>query len=218
MGIDGPSGSGKSSTSRGVAARFGFDYLDTGAMYRACTWAMLEAGLTDPIQITDLVRTAALDIGTDPAHPTFAVNGTDVTEAIREPRVSEAVSRLATIPAVREELVARQQAIVAAERVGIVVEGRDVTTVIAPDAQVRVLLTADPQARMARRAAELGDRVDQAAVQDQVLRRDRDDATVAQFETAANGVVTIDSTSMGLDDVIDTVAALVTAAQQDSHE
>ncbi len=211
--IDGPSGSGKSSTSRGVAARLSLDYLDTGAMYRAVTWLALQRDIdrSDAAAVADLALCASLEIGLDPTNPTIAIENQDVTEAIRAPEVSAAVSSIATNLTVREDLVARQQALIAAASSGIVAEGRDITTVVAPDAQVRVLLVADPAARVARRHAELGERVDSAAVTDQVIRRDRDDATVAQFESAAPGVTVIDSTFLSLDEVIEAICALVPA-------
>ncbi len=209
--IDGPSGSGKSSTARGVAGRLGLAYLDTGAMYRAATWLVLDRGLTDadPETVARRIATAAIEIATDPDAPTISIDGTDVTTAIREPEVSKAVSTVATNLAVRQDLIARQRAIVAAAERGIVVEGRDITTVVAPDADVRVLLVADPAARVARRQAELGGRVDQAAVTDQVIRRDRDDSTVAAFTEAAPGVTVVDSTELTLDQVIDVICGLV---------
>lgn len=209
--IDGPSGSGKSSTSRGVAGRLGLAYLDTGAMYRAATWFVLDRGLTDSDAETVARRIAAapIEIATDPAAPTISIDGTDVTAAIREPEVSKAVSTVATNLAVRRDLIARQKAIVAAAEHGIVVEGRDITTVVAPEAEVRVLLVADPAARVARRQAELGGRVDHAAVTDQVIRRDRDDSTVAAFTEAAPGVTVVDSTELTLDQVIDVICGLV---------
>jgi CMP/dCMP kinase len=209
--IDGPSGSGKSSTSRGVASRLGLDYLDTGAMYRAATWLALQTGVprSDHEAVAQLVRDADLAINLDPLDPTITMAGTDVTAAIREPEVSAAVSSIATNLGVRELLIARQREIIAASRRGIVAEGRDITTVVAPDAMVRVLLVADPAARVARRHAELGEKVDQTAVTDQVIRRDRDDATVAQFEAAAPGVTVVDSTYLNLEEVIDAICALV---------
>lgn len=209
--IDGPSGSGKSSTSRGVAERLGLAYLDTGAMYRAVTWLALERGLdrTDAATVAGTIANARLDVATDPTAPTISVDGTDVTTAIRDPRVSQAVSSVATNLAVRKNLIARQQAIIAAAEPGIVVEGRDITTVVAPEATVRVLLVADPAARVARRQAELGDRVDHEAVTDQVIRRDRDDSTVAQFTDAAPGVTVVDSTDLNLEQVIDVICGLV---------
>lgn len=211
--IDGPSGSGKSSTARGVAKRFGFDYLDTGAMYRAVAWLVLENGIdtTDHDAVLQAVREADVHLDRDPTKPEVVINGTDITHAVREPRVSASVSAVATIPEVRTVMVARQQQEIAREGRSIVVEGRDITTVVAPDAAVRVLLVADPAARVARRQAELAG-VDAASVTDQVLRRDRDDATVAEFQTAAEGVTVIDSTHLTLDEVIDEVSRLVEAA------
>ncbi|MDN5727641.1 MAG: (d)CMP kinase [Propionibacteriales bacterium] len=208
--IDGPSGSGKSSTSRGVAERLGLQYLDTGAMYRAITWAVMRSGLdtADTTAVADLVRRTDLTISLDRRAPSFAVDGTDVTTAIRQPEVSAAVSGVATNLEVRAELVRRQQLIVAEARPGIVAEGRDITTVVAPDADLRLLLVADPQARVGRRAAELDGRADRAAVTDQVLRRDRDDSTVATFTEAAEGVTVIDSTHLTLNEVINQICGL----------
>jgi cytidylate kinase len=215
--VDGPSGSGKSSASRGVARRLGFAYLDTGAMYRAATWLMLNSDIEqdDPELVAKLVAEADLGVGTDPRAPIFTVNGADVTAAIREPVISASVSKVATNLAVRRLLIERQREIIAASRPGIVVEGRDITTVVAPDAQVRVLLVADPAARVARRKNELGDRILDAEVHDQVIRRDRDDSTVARFHDAAPGVTVIDSTDLSLDQVIDRITELVTAARND---
>lgn len=209
--IDGPSGSGKSSTSRGVAARLGLHYLDTGAMYRAATWLVLNSDIDrdDPDAVTALVSSAAFTIGEDSQAATIAINGTDVTTAIREPEISAAVSKIATNLDVRADLVARQRALIEEAEPGIVAEGRDITTVVAPDAPVRVLLVADPAARVARRQAELDGRIDQDAVTDQVIRRDRDDSTVSQFHDAAPGVHVVDSTDLTLEQVIDAICALV---------
>lgn len=214
--IDGPSGSGKSSTSRGVAARLGLAYLDTGAMYRAIAWLVRDQQIdtTDHAAVAVATRAADLDVTTDPAAPRFAVGGTDVTSAIREPEISATVSQVATIPAVREELITRQRAIIAAATGGIVVEGRDITTVVAPEAALRLLLVADPQARVSRRRTELGGTVDDAAVTDQVLRRDRDDSTVAAFTEAAPGVTVVDSTHLSLDEVIERVCQLAGAVRE----
>lgn len=212
--IDGPSGSGKSSTARGVANRLGLAFLDTGAMYRAMTWLALHTELdrTDEDAVAELVGEAVLDINLDPDSPSISVDGHDVTEAIRDPDVSATVSSIATNLAVRADLVGRQKQLIAEADRGIVAEGRDITTVVAPDAPVRVLLVADPAARVARRHAELGDEVDHHAVTDQVIRRDRDDSAVAQFESAAPGVTVIDSTHLALDQVIDAICALVPSA------
>lgn len=208
--IDGPSGSGKSSTARGVAQKLGLAFLDTGAMYRAATWLVLQSDVTatDTDAVASLVEAADIAIELDPARPTIAIDGTDVTDAIREPVVSAAVSAVATNLAVRADLVARQQAIIGSAEQGIVAEGRDITTVVAPEAPVRVLLVADPSARVARRQAELGERVTSSEVTDQVIRRDRDDSTVAQFTEAAEGVVVVDSTDLTLSEVIDRIADL----------
>ena len=206
--IDGPSGSGKSSTARGVAEKLGLAYLDTGAMYRAAAWLVAEEGATDPAEITRLIDAAVLDISTDPQAFRISINGHDVTTAIREPRISQFVSTVATIQPVRDLLAARQREIIAAATGGIVAEGRDITTVVAPDAPVRVLLVADPQARIARREAELAGAANTAEVTDQIVRRDRDDSTVAAFTEAAEGVTVIDSTHLDLAEVIDQISRL----------
>jgi cytidylate kinase len=186
-------------------------------MYRAATWLVQNSDVEkdDPELVAKLVAEADFGVGTDPSAPVFAVNGADVTAAIREPVISASVSKVATNLAVRKLLIERQREIIAGCRPGIVVEGRDITTVVAPDAQVRVLLIADPAARVARRKSELGDRVHEAEVHDQVIRRDRDDSTVAQFHAAAPGVTVIDSTELSLDDVIDRITELVTAARHE---
>lgn len=208
--IDGPSGSGKSSTARGVASRLGLAYLDTGSMYRAATWLALNAGidLQDRQQVRALVERAQLQIDLDPAASTIAVDGTDVSGPIRSPEVSSAVSAIATNLDVRADLIARQRDLIVGAHRGIVVEGRDITTVVAPQAQVRVLLVADPNARVARRQAELGESVTGADVTDQVIRRDADDSTVAAFTSAAPGVTVVDSTHLSLAEVIDRICAL----------
>jgi cytidylate kinase len=212
--IDGPSGSGKSSASRGVASRLRLRYLDTGAMYRAATWSVMAAGieLSDVDAVAEHVRHLDLRIGTDPTAATFAVGEHNVDEAIREPRISANVSAIATNLAVRAELIARQRAVIEQARTdgaGIVAEGRDITTVVAPDADVRVLLTASEGARLARRDAQLGSgTVDESALRDQVLRRDRDDASVSSFHEAADGVVHVDSTHLDLDQVVDVICGL----------
>ena len=158
--IDGPSGSGKSSVSKAVAARLGIGYLDTGAMYRALTWWCLERDLdlTDVDAVAAAARDLPLDIGTDPGAPTVLVDGTDVTAAIRTTEVSTAVSAVATNREVRPVLQQLQRdlmARIAEQTGGVVAEGRDITTVVAPDARVRVLLTASEEARLRRRSAEL---------------------------------------------------------------
>ncbi|HEU4909177.1 MAG TPA: (d)CMP kinase [Propionibacteriaceae bacterium] len=210
--IDGPSGSGKSSTARGVADRLGLAFLDTGAMYRAITWLALEEGVDveDRAAVTRLLERASIQVDLDPRRPAISINGVDVSEAIRAPEVSKAVSAIATNLDVRADLVARQKKLIADAIRGIVAEGRDITTVVAPHADVRVLLVADPAARVARRHAELEEhQLDVDAIHDQVIRRDRDDSLVAEFESAAPGVHLVDSTSLSLEEVIETICAFV---------
>jgi CMP/dCMP kinase len=215
--IDGPSGSGKSSTARGVAEKLGLAFLDTGAMYRAITWLALQEGVDvdDQAAVADLLTRASMEIDMDPRRPAIAINGVDVSEAIRAPEVSAAVSAIARNLDVRADLVARQKKLIADAASGVVAEGRDITTVVAPDAEVRVLLVADPAARVARRHAELAEHeihVDE--VTDQVIRRDRDDSVVAEFESAAPGVHVVDSTSLSLEEVIDMICGFVPVQAQ----
>ena len=212
--IDGPSGSGKSSTSRGVAARLGLRYLDTGAMYRGMTWWMLENGVDvgDPSAVAARVREARIESGTDPLAPTITVDGVDVAAAIRGEAVTGAVSPVSAVPEVRAVLLELQRSIIAADG-GIVVEGRDIGSVVAPDAPVKVYLTADPEARALRRAAEEGGS-DVAATQQSLLARDRIDSgrTVAPL-TMAEGAVHLDTTPYSLDEVIGLVVDLVEAVE-----
>lgn len=212
--VDGPSGSGKSTVSREVAQRLGLAYLDTGAMYRALTWWCLrtEVPLDDREAVARASRELPLELGTNPAAPTVHVGGEDVGAQIRTSEVSERVSAVATNLEVRANMRERQRRLIVADPRGTVAEGRDITTVVAPDADVRVLLTASEEARLERRARELHGVVDEstlAATHDQVVRRDRDDSTVSQFTVAADGVCTIDSSSLSLEEVIRAVLAVV---------
>ncbi len=217
--IDGPSGSGKSSVSRAVAGRLGVGYLDTGAMYRALTWWCLDRDidLTDVDAVAAAARALPLEIGTDPAAPTVSVAGTDVSVAIRTTEVSTAVSAVATnleVRAVLQQLQRDLMARIAEQSGGVVAEGRDITTVVAPDARVRVLLTASEEARLRRRSAELHGTVDAAAVEatrDQVVRRDRDDSTVSAFTEAAEGVVLLDTSELDFDESVEAVLDVVAA-------
>ena len=224
--IDGPSGTGKSTIAKRVAACKGLAYLDTGAMYRALTWWCLHQGidLADADAVADAARTMPLRVGTDPREPTFAVGDHDVTADIRTSRISTQVSAVATNLAVRAELQHRQRQQIAAETVpgghskgrGIVAEGRDITTVVAPDAPVRILLVADEQIRLARRSNELHGRADAQALEatrDQVLRRDAQDSAVSNFTTAADGVITVDTSMMDVDQAVAAVVELVEAAR-----
>ena len=208
--IDGPSGAGKSSTSRGVARALGLRYLDTGSMYRALTWWLLDRGAatTDPDAVARLAAAPVIEVSTNPAVPWTRVDGTDVSEAIRTREVTGAVSAVAAVPQVRARLIAMQREIIAAAG-GIVAEGRDIGTVVAPGAQVKVFLTADGAARAGRRIAEAN-----WSTQADQERRDRLDA--AQSVKAADAVV-IDSTGLGLDEVVGLIVGLVPQASRKSR-
>ncbi len=204
--VDGPSGSGKSTAARGVASNLGLRYLDTGAMYRALTWWMLQHGIAvdDAQAVAAHAGQPTLDVGTDPSQPRVTVDGTDVTGLIRTRQVSNNVSAVASVPAVRARLVAMQQAIIAqtcAGGSGIVAEGRDIGTVVAPDAAVKVFLVASETARARRRSADLAadPGATPAVTQAEQERRDRADAS--QTGKAADAVQ-IDSTQLGLAEVI----------------
>ncbi len=212
--IDGPSGSGKSTISRRLAEELGMAYLDTGAMYRAAAWWCVNqmVDLSDQDATLALVETIPWRISTDPKSPRFIVDDIDVTTAIRTTEISTVVSQVATNLGVRAWMKAKQREIIRAAPQGIIAEGRDITTVVAPDADVRILLIADESARLERRARELHGTVDQesiAATADQVVRRDRDDSAVSNFSVAADGVVTVDSTHLTLEETIDTVRSLI---------
>ncbi len=218
--IDGPSGTGKSSVSRAVARALHAAYLDTGAMYRALTWAVLDHGIDpgDHDTVAGYAPNAPLEVGMDPDAPSITVAGIDVSELIREDRITEAVSAVATNLAVRADLQARQRALIRAgvQTYGAVVaEGRDITTVVAPDAPVRILLTASEQARLARRAHQLTGRDDEqarAAQRDKVIARDAKDATVSQFTAAADGVTALDTSELSFEESVAAVLELVGVA------
>jgi len=213
--VDGPAGSGKSSVSRAAARALGFDYQDTGAAYRALALSSLDRGIRTEDADAVIAGLPGFDyeIGTDPDDYFVRVGGADVTDAIREPRVTGAVSRIAGVPEVRRHLVDLFRSIIAGtSRPGIVTEGRDITTVVAPDAPVRILLTASEEARMARRSAELPG---QAAgeVGRQLSARDAQDSRVVDFMNAADGVITLDSTDLDFEQTVAAVVDLVKAAR-----
>src|SRR5215472_1689637 len=204
--VDGPAGSGKSSTARGVATDLGLRYLDTGAMYRALTWWLISQKLDfrDPAAVARGARRPVIDVTTDPASPAVSVDGTDVTGLIRTREVSNAVSAVASVPEVRKHLVARQQAILAdacAAGEGIVAEGRDIGTVVAPQAVVKVFLTASEDARARRRSADLATDpgATTAVTRDEQRRRDTADAAQSAM---ASDAIKLDSTAMSLEQVI----------------
>ena len=207
--MDGPSGSGKSSTARGVAERLGLRYLDTGAMYRAVTWWMLEhdVDVDDPEAVAAHADRPVLESGTDPLAPTIAVDGTDVAEPIRGPEVTGAVSAVSAVPEVRARLLQVQRGLIGEG--GIVVEGRDIGTVVAPDAEVKVFLTADAGARAERRAAERAGS-DVGATQQDLARRDKlDSGRVASPLTMAADAHHLDTTAHTLEEVVEQVVDLV---------
>ncbi|MGW4472004.1 (d)CMP kinase [Nonomuraea sp. NPDC004354] len=214
--MDGPSGSGKSSASRGVARALGLRYLDTGAMYRAITWWMLQRGvdLTDPAAIAARAGEPSLVSGTDPDDPTIHVDGVDVAGPIRSQEVTGAVSLVAAVPDVRARLVEMQREIIG--KGDIVVEGRDIGTVVAPDATLKVYLTASADARALRRTAELNvetgvpDTTTVEAQRAAMARRDSLDSTRKTDPLSmADGAVEIDTTPLDLDQVIAEVLRLI---------
>lgn len=215
--IDGPAGSGKSSVSKEVARRLGFRYLDTGASYRAFGWMLLDAGV-DPNDGESVI--AALDafdygIGTDPDEYFVRVGREDVTEAIREPRSAAAASATAQLPPVRTFMVDLFRRLIRESgAAGIVVEGRDITTVVTPDAPVRLLLTASEEVRAARRAGELtGAAGALETVAAAIAARDAADSKMVNFTSAADGVITVDTTTLQFEEVVQAVLGIVAEAR-----
>ncbi|MBT5576247.1 MAG: (d)CMP kinase [Microbacteriaceae bacterium] len=212
--VDGPAGSGKSSVSKAVARRLGYAYYDTGAAYRALAWAAVNAGID--LQSEDAVvavqDSAEYVASHDPDHQVFHVDGVDVTEAIRGHEVSGSVSHIARHPRVRQGLVDHFRSVISAcSYPGIVMEGRDITTVVAPDAQVRVLLTADEEVRIARRQAELAG-VTAEPVAESLKARDRSDQSVVDFMNAAPGVALLDSGPLTFGQTVDAMLSLIDEA------
>jgi CMP/dCMP kinase len=203
--VDGPSGSGKSTVSKRLAVSIGARYLDTGAMYRAVTWAVLRDGV-DPKDADAVAKVAAgidLFVGTDPLSPHVRVDGVPVDKQIRGPEVTSSVSAVSAVPAVREIMVARQREIIATAR-RIVVEGRDIGAVVAPDAEVKVYLTASADERARRRSAENAADVHTTAAD--LARRDRLDSTRAQDPMRqASDAIELDTTALGIDEVVSTL-------------
>jgi cytidylate kinase len=215
--VDGPAGSGKSSVSKAAARQLGFAYLDTGAAYRAVTWHVLhsDVDLASEDAIVGTLASFDYSCATDPDAVTFHVGSTDVTEAIRGGNVTSAVSTVARIPAVRARVNSVFHHIMATtDKPGIIIEGRDITTVVAPEAPVRVLLTASEEARAARRAAELPAAASVADATAAALKaRDTADAKVSEFMVAADGVTTLDSTHLSYDETIAALVGLITAGK-----
>ncbi len=217
IGIDGPAGSGKSTVSKRLAEELGIGYLDTGAMYRALTWFALNQGLDlgDHQAVVAAAERMPLAMDSDPLAPRYVVGDTDVTEAIRQPRITESVTAVSTNLGVRRWMAREQRRRMVEAREngsGMVAEGRDITTVVCPDADVRVLLLADNEARLARRTLELyGDTTHDhlEATRRQIEDRDAADSTVSQFLTPAPGVSLIDSSRLSVDQVVDAIVMLV---------
>jgi cytidylate kinase len=210
--LDGPSGTGKSSVARAVAARLDADYLDTGAMYRAATVAVLDAGVdpTDAVAVAGVVAAARIEVGTTAGEELVLVDGVDVAERIRSAEVTRAVSPVSAVPAVRRQLVEQQRALVFAAP-GVVVEGRDIGTVVLPDATLKIYLTAAPEVRAQRRAGQLGltEPAEIASLAEDLRRRDEYDSSRADspLRPAADAVI-VDSTDLDREAVIDRVVEL----------
>jgi cytidylate kinase len=204
--IDGPSGSGKSTVSRALAQRLGLEHLDTGAMYRGVAFAALRRGIdpSDPSALARMVEDVELDVGPE----VVTVDGVDATAAIRGPEVTGVVSLVATVPEVRAEMVARQRRWID-ERHGGVVEGRDIGSVVCPDADLKVFLTARLDVRAERRHGEEADR-DFERVAQQLVERDTTDSTRSQSPlVVADGAVVVDTTDRTVEQIVDELAALL---------
>lgn len=233
--IDGPSGSGKSTVARGLARTLGIGYLDTGAMYRALTWYCLDAGLPldDKAAVAGAADSFTLSITTSPDDFRVSVGDKDVTDEIRTSRISNEVSKAATNLDVRESLVRQQREIINEARrsgYGMVTEGRDITTVVAPDADMRLLLIASAEERMKRRAVQMhGEAADASVIESmrsEVVGRDAKDSTVLNFQDATEGQVLLDSSQMTAEETLEYVLGLVSdnlkqrgdeAAEQDAR-
>ncbi|WP_405732926.1 (d)CMP kinase [Streptomyces sp. NBC_01537] len=212
--IDGPSGTGKSSTSKAVAAKLGLSYLDTGAQYRAITWWMLSNGVdvNDQAAVANAAAKPVIESGSDPLAPTITVDGVDASGPIRTQEVTAAVSAVSAVPEVRTRLVELQREAAEKAPVGIVVEGRDIGTTVLPDATVKIFLTASAEARAARRAGELKGKeaADLAATQAALVRRDAADSGRKTSPLAkADDAVEVDTSDLTLDQVIECVVTLI---------
>lgn len=212
--MDGPSGTGKSTVARGVATRLGARYLDTGAMYRAATLAVLQAGVdpSDGVRVTEIVEAADIEVATDPAAPAVRLNGVGVDREIRSAEVTGAVSAVSAVPAVRARLVAAQRSLIADGP--IVVEGRDIGSVVWPMAAPKVYLTASARVRAERRAGELDgapDAAGVAAVAADIERRDHLDSTRAASPLIRpDDAVVVDTTELDIDEVINRLVDMAT--------
>lgn len=210
--IDGPSGTGKSSTSKAVAAKLGLSYLDTGAQYRAITWWMLSNGVdvSDTAAVANASAKPVIVSGTEPAVPTITVDGEDASGPIRTQEVTAAVSAVSAVPEVRTRLVGLQRAAAAAAPDGIVVEGRDIGTTVLPDATLKIFLTASAEARASRRSGELKGAQSVQATQDALVKRDAADSGRKTSPLAkADDAIEVDTTDLSLDQVIECIVTLI---------
>jgi cytidylate kinase len=214
LALDGPAGSGKSSVSRAVAERLGWFMLDTGAMYRAITWAVLQANidLHDRAAIAQQALSTTIEITTDPGSFNIAANGVDVAKAIRSPEVTAAVSAVSAVPEVRELLVQLQREAVANSDFGIVIEGRDIGTVVLPESRLKVFLTATPEARAKRRSLEVDPLADNqriAQTQEELERRDAKDTgrEHSPLKPALDSHI-LDTSDLSLEEVVDQLVLL----------
>ncbi len=210
--IDGPSGTGKSSTSKAVAAKLGLSYLDTGAQYRAITWWMLSNGVdvSDTEAVANASAKPVIVSGTEPVGPTITVDGEDASGPIRTQEVTAAVSAVSAVPEVRTRLVGLQRAAAAAAPDGIVVEGRDIGTTVLPDATLKIFLTASAEARASRRSGELKGAQSVQATQDALVKRDAADSGRKTSPLAkADDAIEVDTTDLSLDQVIECIVTLI---------
>ena len=218
--IDGPSGSGKSSVSKAVAKRLGFGYLDTGAAYRALTWALQHGNVSpNALEAGSVAEHFSYSISTDPSNFWVRWGDIDITDAIREPAVAEGVSAVAKIMPVREFMKSLTRQIAQeCERPGIVIEGRDITTVVMPQAQKRILLTASEAVRLKRRSAELSN-LGETDLQRQVIERDANDSKVVDFLTPAPGVQLVDSSELNFEQTVSALLEVIGFAglAEDTH-
>lgn len=206
LAIDGPSGSGKSSTAKAIAIRANWSYLDTGALYRAATFLALENRIESEQEIVGLLETSDIVFDTNPTDPKIMVNGDDISQEIRMQRINDLVSKISAMPKVRKHLLEIQQKYIAGAPIGIVVEGRDIGTVVAPEAQLKVFLHADIQARAKRRESEMIENIDRTLVGQSLASRDDIDSSrsVSPLAQAVDAAV-IDSTRLSLPEVVDQI-------------
>jgi cytidylate kinase len=214
LALDGPAGSGKSSVSRAVAQRLGWVMLDTGAMYRAITWSVLQANidLQDHEAVAQQALSTTINITTDPGNFIISANGQDVTSAIRSPEVTAAVSAVSAVPQVRELLIQLQREAVTHSDFGIVIEGRDIGTVVLPDSKLKVFLTATPEARAKRRSREVDPLADSEAIartQEELQRRDAKDSDRehSPLKPAPDSQI-LDTSDLSLEQVVDQLVIL----------